>query len=52
MVATVIQDLASQPTHMSKLVQGMLDYAGYCNAMAFGAGGIWFGGQVLLSSIV
>jgi hypothetical protein len=40
-VATVIKDLASRPTHVHELIQGTLDYTGYCDASAFGAGGVW-----------
>lgn len=41
----MIWDLASHPTHVSKLVQGPFDYFGYCDTSAWGAGGIWLGGQ-------
>jgi hypothetical protein len=36
--AAIIRDLASRPTHVTELVQKELDYVGYCNASAFGAG--------------
>jgi hypothetical protein len=51
-IAAVIRDLASRPTHVSELVQGELDYVGYCDASAFGAGGVWFGGKSQLAPIV
>jgi hypothetical protein len=51
-IATVIRDLASRPTHVSELVQKDLDYVGYCDASAFGAGGVWFGGKTQLAPIV
>jgi hypothetical protein len=41
--AVVIRDLASRPTHVNELVQQDLHYTGYCDASAFGAGGVWFG---------
>jgi hypothetical protein len=41
----LIRDLASQPTHVSELVQSPLDYVGYCDASGWGAGGVWFGGR-------
>jgi hypothetical protein len=41
----LIQSLSTGPTHVSKLVQDKLDYIGYCDANAFGAGGVWFEGQ-------
>jgi hypothetical protein len=50
--ATVIRDLASRPTQVTELVQQDLDYVGYCDASAFGAGGVWFGAQKPLSPIV
>jgi len=51
-VANVIKDLAVRPTHVTELVQQGLDYAGYCDASAFGAGGVWFGsGTALLASV-
>jgi hypothetical protein len=50
--ASVIRDLASRPTHVNKLVQKSLDYTGYCDASAFGAGGVWFGAAQRLRPIV
>lgn len=46
-ISGVIHDLASCPTHVSKLVKAPLDYIGYCNA-----GGVWFGGQKWLHPII
>jgi hypothetical protein len=51
-IATIIRDLSSRPTHVSELIQGPLDYVGYCDASAFGAGGVWFGGAKHLEPIV
>ena len=47
-MANVIKDLAVRPTHVTELVQQGLDYAGYCDASAFGAGGVWFGSGTAL----
>jgi hypothetical protein len=38
----LIQELACQPTHISKLVDQDADYIGFCNVSAFGARGVWF----------
>jgi hypothetical protein len=51
-IATVIHNLASRLTHVSKLVQGPLGYIEYCDASPFGAGGVWFGGRKQLKPIV
>jgi hypothetical protein len=51
-IAAVIRELASRPTHVSELVQKELNYIGYCDASAFGAGGVWFGGTQRLRPIV
>jgi hypothetical protein len=51
-MAAVIRDLASRPTHVNELVQKELNYIGYCDASAFGAGGVWFGGTQRLCPIV
>jgi hypothetical protein len=51
-ITGVIRDLASRPTHVNKLVQGLLDYIGYCDASAWGAGGVWFGGCKILHPVV
>jgi hypothetical protein len=48
----VIKDLASRLTHVSELVQQPIDYVGYCDASAFGAGGVWFGSKRPLDRIV
>jgi hypothetical protein len=50
--ATVVRDLASRPTHVKELVQLTLGYTGYCDASAFGAGGVWFGANQKLDPIV
>jgi hypothetical protein len=41
----LIQELAQRPTHVSELVAGNFDYVGFCDASAFGAGGVWFSGD-------
>jgi hypothetical protein len=51
-ITAVIQDLASRSTHVSKLIEQTLNYTGYCDASAFGAGGVWFGGGKDLKPIV
>jgi hypothetical protein len=51
-VAVVINDLARRPTHVTELTQQPLHYTGYCDASAFGAGGVWFGAGAPLSPIV
>jgi hypothetical protein len=35
----------SLPTHITELKQQPLHYTGYCDASAFGAGGVWFGAK-------
>jgi hypothetical protein len=50
-ITAVIRDLASRPTHISALVEQTLDYTGYCDASAFGAGGVWFGGNKELQPV-
>jgi hypothetical protein len=51
-VAAVIRDLSRRPTHITELTQQPLHYIGYCDASAFGAGGVWFGAKNPLSPIV
>jgi hypothetical protein len=51
-VAFVLRDLAHRPTHVKELTQQPLDYTGYCDASAFGAGGVWFGAKSPLSPVV
>jgi hypothetical protein len=51
-VAVVIRDLSHRPTHISELTQQILHYTGYCDASAWGAGGVWFGAKNPLSPIV
>ena len=38
----MIINLAQCLTHVNEQVGLDLDYIGYCNASAFGAGGVWF----------
>jgi hypothetical protein len=42
---TMLMNLAQRPTHVNELVGLDLDYIGYCDASAFGAGGVWFSGK-------
>ena len=42
---TMVLDLACRPTHVKELVARLPDYNGYCDASAFGAGGVWFSGE-------
>jgi hypothetical protein len=51
-VAAVIRDLSRRPSHITELTQQPLHYVGYCDASAFGAGGVWFGAKNPLSPIV
>jgi hypothetical protein len=37
-IGGLIRSLSTHPTHVSELVQDQLDYIGYCDASAFGAG--------------
>ncbi|KAI2500877.1 hypothetical protein MHU86_13597 [Fragilaria crotonensis] len=40
----LILDLGRRPTHVHELVTRPAAYYGYCDASAFGAGGVWFSG--------
>lgn len=41
----LVATLAARPTHVNEiLVPEAPDYIGYCDASAFGAGGVWFSG--------
>jgi hypothetical protein len=48
----LIQELARRPTHVSELVDRDADYIGFCDASAFGAGGVWFSGGKSLAPTV
>jgi hypothetical protein len=37
-----LQHAARRPTHVSELVAQDFDFVGFCDASAFGAGGVWF----------
>jgi hypothetical protein len=50
--AALIRDMARRPTHVAELNQMELEYIGYCDASAFGAGGVWFGGTTPLAPSV
>jgi hypothetical protein len=41
----LIAELARRPTHVSELVAHEFNYVGFCDASAFGAGGVWFSGN-------
>ncbi|KAI2491431.1 adenylate kinase [Fragilaria crotonensis] len=45
----LVVKLADRPTHVNEILQlGAPAYIGYCDASAFGAGGVWFSGTVPL----
>jgi hypothetical protein len=44
----LIIELVRRPTHLSELVPTAFDYVGFCDATAFGAGGVWFSGNLPL----
>jgi hypothetical protein len=44
--------LARRPTHVSELVAQDFDYVGFCDASAFGAGGVWFSGNTAIKPSV
>ena len=46
---TMVLDLARRPTHVNELVHRPPGYLGYCDASAFGAGGVWFSGACSLT---
>jgi hypothetical protein len=46
---TLIKSLAARPTHVNELGFSNEDYIGYCDASAFGAGGVWFSGRLSLN---
>jgi hypothetical protein len=49
----LVLKLSDSPTHVNKiLLNGAPDYIGYCDASAFGAGGVWFSGADPLSETV
>jgi hypothetical protein len=49
----LITTLAARPTHVNEiLIAPVPDYIGYCDASAFGAGGVWFSGQCPLPETV
>ncbi len=42
----LITTLAARPTHVNEILPAPVpDYIGYCDASAFGAGGVWFSGS-------
>jgi hypothetical protein len=49
---TLIKSLATRPTHVNELGFSNEDYVGYCDASAFGAGGVWFSGRLSLNPTV
>jgi hypothetical protein len=48
----LIKELVRRPTHVSELVAHDFDYVGFCEASAFGAGGVWFSGLTALPPTV
>lgn len=48
----LLKSLSSRPTHVAELVHRDDDYIGFCDASAFGAGGVWFGGAKPLDPVV
>jgi hypothetical protein len=48
----LIQELSRRPTHVSELVEQDPHYIGFCDASAFGAGGVWFSGSESLQPSV
>ena len=49
----LITTLAARPTHVLEILPlATPDYIGYCDASAFGAGGVWFSGQSTLPETV
>jgi hypothetical protein len=51
-LATMVEDLATRPTHVKELVPGDDHYTGYCDACAAGAGGVWLSGDLSLPPLV
>jgi hypothetical protein len=49
----IITTLAARPTHVNKILPASEpDYIGYCDASAYGAGGVWFSGRCPLPETV
>ncbi len=49
----LVMKLSDRPTHVIEiLLAGAPDYIGYCDASAFGAGGVWFSGTKPLPETV
>ena len=49
----LVTTLAARPTHVKEILPAAEpDYIGYCDASAFGAGGVWFSGQCSLPETV
>ena len=49
----LVLTLAARPTHVNEILPpGAPDYIGYCDASAFGAGGVWFSGTCALPETV
>jgi hypothetical protein len=46
--SALIQELVRRSTHVSELTKKDPNYVGFCDASAFGAGGIWFSGSKYL----
>ena len=49
----MVTTLAARPTHVKEILPALdPDYIGYCDASAYGAGGVWFSGQCPLPETV
>jgi hypothetical protein len=48
----LIKDITRRPTNVGELVPQDFDYTGFCNASAFGAGGVWFSANKFLPPLV
>ena len=49
----LVVSLAARPTHVNEILPAQHpDYIGYCDASAFGAGGVWFSGRCPLPETV
>ncbi len=49
----LVLNLSDRPTHVNEILQHRApDYIGYCDASAFGAGGVWFSGAEPLPETV
>jgi hypothetical protein len=49
---SLAEDAAKRPTHVNEILSRHDDFIGYCDASAFGAGGVWLGGECELEPLV